>query len=212
MLRPEVDRQLGHQRLIADEFARTGDPKYWLARSHVLANEESLALIDARVIENPDWLLHVMSNMHRRYVSNLHAYSTGGPISATWRSAWARCEETSSRRALRGVLGGIKAGSRAHLAEDTPAALAEVWGVNYRDTRHYKEFRADYIRLGSLHGTCGDRLIDELPADLIPRPLRLARRLSPELRDMVVRHIYYDIEVDRMRAFDRGYEIARRSF
>ncbi|GGF32740.1 DUF5995 family protein [Williamsia phyllosphaerae] len=212
VLRPEVDRQLGHQRLIADEFARTGDPKYWLARSHVLANEEALALVDARVIENPDWLLHLMSNQHRRYVSNLHAYRTGGPISPVWRSAWARCEETSPRRAFGGVLGGIRAGSRAHLAEDTPAALAEVWGVNYRDTRHYKEFRADFIRLGSLHGTCGDRLIDELPADLVPRPLRLARRLSPELRDMVVRRLYYDVEVDRMRAFDRGYDIARRTF
>ena len=213
VLRPEVDRQLGHQQMIADEFARVGDPKYWFARGYVIANEESLALIDSRVIENPDWLLRVMSTLHRRYVSNLHAYRTGGPISPVWRAAWALCEETSARPlALTRVLAGTRAGSRAYMSEDVPAALAEVWDVDYRNTRHYKEFRADFIRLSSVHGTTADRLLAEMPANLVPLPLRLSGVVAPALRDLVVRRVYYDIEVDRMRAFDRGYDIARRTF
>ncbi|WP_328857479.1 SRPBCC family protein [Williamsia herbipolensis] len=209
LLRPEAGRQLEHQRHLAAELAAEGDPKYWFARMVELTTEELLRLVDAEVFAEPEWVLRLLAAIHRRHVSVLHSYRTDGPVPPRWRAAWGACDEIGDGRRFRHMAGGVVSAAQAHMNEDMHRALAEVYDVHYRDTRHYKEFRPDYLRMAPMYGAALDRLIADMPAPLMPRLFRLSRIVAPELRDSLLRRCYYDVERDRMLAFERGYHLTR---
>ncbi|GAA2051494.1 DUF5995 family protein [Williamsia deligens] len=206
-LRPELQRYLGHQQLLAEELARDADPKYWFARLCALTTEELLRAIDAGRFSEPEWMLRLACVLHRRHVSTLHAYRSGGAVARSWREAWGTCEENPNPRSFRDVAAGITAACQAHMAEDMPRALAEAYLAVADEGRDYREFRSDYLDVAKVYTTAIDRLCAEMPARVVPRVLRLSGRVLPELRDVLTRHVY-DVEGDRLRAFDRGFALA----
>ncbi|MGZ8179167.1 DUF5995 family protein [Williamsia sp. SKLECPSW1] len=206
-LRPELQRYLGHQHLLAEELADEGDPKYWFARMCVLTTEELLRRVDDGKFAEPEWMLRLASSLHRRYVSGLHAYRAGGAVSTRWRTAWSTCDEIDNPRSFRTLATGVIACSRAHMAEDMPRALAEAYAAVVDEGRDYREFRADYLDVAPVYTAAVDRLCAEMPARIVPRVLRVSARVLPEVRDALTRH-FYDVERDRMRAFDEGFALA----
>ncbi|MBT0566698.1 DUF5995 family protein [Williamsia sp. CHRR-6] len=208
-LRSEAARHLAMQQRLAEELRAAGDPKVWFARLVALTTEEYLSIIDAGQLANPDWALSLLIAIHRQYVTTMHAYRSGGPLSTRWRAALGRCDESDARRPFRCIAVGVVSASRAHMLETMPRALAEVYAQNFRNTRHYKEFRADYIRLGVIYRNALQRLMVEVPGGMEMRILRWCTRVLPEVREFVLRTFYFDIEGERLRAFDTGYDIAR---
>lgn len=205
-LRPQLERYLGHQRMLADELIADEDPKAWFARLCALTTEELLHRIDDGRYAEPEWMMRLMAVLHRRHVSNLHAYTSGGAVSTGWREAWAVCDENDNPRSFRHVAAGIIAASRAHMEDDMPRALAEAYSA-VADDRDYREFRADYLDVASVYALAVDRLCAEIPAPFLPRVLRMSGRVLPEMRDAMTR-LFYDVESDRLRAFDKGFALA----
>jgi hypothetical protein len=206
-LRPEVQRYLGFQQILAEELAAGDDPKQWFARLCALTTEELLRRIDDDRYSEPEWMMRLMAALHRRLVSNLHAYRTGGALSAGWRAAWAVCDENDNNRSFRQVATGVIAASRAHMDEDMPRALVEAHAPVADDGRDFREFRADYLDVASVYALAADRLYAEIPAPVLPRVLRASGRVLPEMRDAMTRKLY-DVETDRRRAFDKGFALA----
>ncbi len=206
-LRPQIQRYLGHQQILAEELSEAEDPKYWFARMCALTTAELLRRVDEGRYTEPEWMMRLMAVLHRRHVSNLHAYRSGGAMSAGWREAWAVCDEHDNPRSFRHVAAGIIAASRAHMAEDMPRALAEAFAAVADDGRDYREFRADYLDVAPVYALAVDRLCAEIPAPFLPRMLRMSGRVLPEMRDAMTR-LFYDVETDRVRAFDRGFALA----
>lgn len=198
-------RILEAQRALAESLR--GDPKYWFSRVYQFVTEEQIRFVRERAT-HPAWTLRLLPVFHRFYSSNLEAHRAGRAVEWPWRVAFRamdRARGTDGVAMIRGLLLGV----RAHIEEDLPRALAEVWLDVYRGRCDYVRLRADYLRMAYVFRRASSRLIAEMPPDWVPPRMRLVVRVAPlELQDWVFSRNYYDVARARRKAFERGRGIA----
>lgn len=196
---------LSAQRALADSLV--GDPKYWFSRVYQYVTEEQLGFVRERATHRA-WVLRLLPVFHRFYVSNLEAHRAGLRPEAPWRVAFAAMDRAKHGDGV-AVIRGLLLGVRAHIEEDLPRALAEVWLDHYRGRCDYVRLRADYLRMADVFRIASSRLVAEMPPSWIPPQLRVLVRFAPlEVQDWAFSRNYYDVARARRKAFDRGRGIA----
>lgn len=206
-LRATAISTLAEQQSIAAELRVDEDPKQWFARVYAIVTEEMIDLVDRGVLQYPDWALRLIPDFHIHYARNLQNYRCGGVVDKPWQVAWSRCEQTDSRRPIVPIIGGMLAGVRAHIESDLPRSLSDVYLQNYRNTHHYKDFRADYLAMAQVFGIASDRLLEQMPQDFKPLWVRASVRLPAQIRSALLNKRTFDIPKHRLAAFGHGYDI-----
>ncbi len=210
----EAERVLEEQRALADELLDAGDPRGWFTRSYQHVTTLQLRECRRGRFSHPSWVLRLVPVFHRYYVDSLAPSLGRGPgvVEDHWREAFRRMRRRRVRRSARyeAMARCTLYGMIAHIEEDLPRALAEVYLAHYRSRCDYVRFRADYIAMSPIFREAGERLLyGELSRRSIPPPTRVLMELPPEVRAAVMDRKLYDIPKNRMRAFGRGERIAR---
>jgi len=203
---------LAEQRALADELEAAHDPKAWFARVYQYVTEGQLAAIASGAVTHREWALRLIPRFHHYYTRNLAAWRSGRPgeTESPWALAFGFAESTGERPAGERVVGALLLGVRAHIDEDLPRALAEVYLDHFAERCDYARFRADYLLMAPIFRGAADRLLGELPASAIPLSIRVAKRLlPPEVQDALTNRRGYDVPVQRLEAFERGDRLAR---
>lgn len=204
-LRRAADAILTEQRALVAELG--DDRKRWFARVYQYVTEGQLALLDAGGVRHAGWVLRLVPEFHRYYADNLRAWQRRGDVEEPWARAFRVME---SGRDFPAVVGGLMRGVRTHIEEDLPRALASVWFEHYRHRCDYARFRGDYISMAAVFRRAADRMLDELPREMVPRSVRLMRRAAPpEVPDAFLNRRVYDVPARRLRAFERGGRLAK---
>ena len=192
----------------ADELAAAGDPRVWFTRVYQYVTTEQIRASTMGEFEHPGWVLRLVPVFHRYYVENL---DVDEPHFAEqqWRRAF-RAMFDDKRDARARLFLGLLLAVRAHIEEDLPRAMAEVWAEHYRGVCDYVRFRGDYVRMAGVFRAASERLLDDdVPADYVPWWAGAARDAMPrELSDMLRHKQFYDIPRERMNAFERGERLS----
>ncbi len=188
-----------------------GDPKYWFSRVYEYVTEEQLRFV-ASGAHHRAWVLRLLPVFHRFYISNFEAHRAGKPTEAHWRVAFGAMDRARARPNRAdgvAVIRGLLLGVRAHIEDDLPRALAEVWLAHYKNRCDYVRLRADYLRMADIFRVASARLLAEMPRAWIPPQIRVLLRVAPtEVQDWAFAKNYYDVPRARRRAFERGRGIA----
>lgn len=202
-----AERVLLEQRALADRLERDRDPKRHFSRVYEFVTEAQLGWARARSTLHVAWVLRLIPVFHRYYVQNLEARQRGKRCELQWREAFDAMEGKIGRkknderfRTGYGLLKGI----RAHIEEDLPRALAEVWAAHYAGRADYDRLRADYLLMGGIFDGSTDRMIERNPGMMPWYAARLPRMLQEEWR----RRNFYDVRRARRLAFERGGRLA----
>lgn len=206
-LRATAISTLAEQRSMAADLRDDEDPKQWFARVYAIVTEEMIGLVDRGGLQYPDWALRLIPDFHVHYLRNLQGYMAGEEIEEPWQVAWSRCEHTDPKRPIVPIISGMLAGVRAHIESDLPRSLAGVYLRHYRDTHHYKDFRADYLAMAQVFGIASDRLLEQMPQSYKPLWVRASVRLPAEIRSALLNKRTFDVPKHRLAAFGYGYEI-----
>lgn len=208
-----ADSILSEQRTLASRLEDGGDPKQWFARVYAFVTEEQIALCRSGEIAHPSWVLRIIPRFHEYYVGNLRRWLglESGPAEAHWRSAFRAMEQ--GRRWFRDPLVamsyGLAKGVQAHIEEDLPRALADVYVEHYAGRCDYARFRADYLLMGNVFRRSSKRMLERMPSRHFPFYARmLTPFLPPEGQDAVIHWRFYDVPRERRRAFERGERLA----
>ncbi len=205
---------------LADELERGDDPKRWFTRVYELVTAQQLAAVRAGAIRHPGWVLRLIPRFHDYYVVNLRramarepAHPAGEPWpEAHWRRAFRAMETGDGRHRDPAfvLFYGLLQGVRAHIEEDLPRALAEVWTRHYAGRCDYARFRADYLSMTTIFRRAAAGLTERIPREHLPRYYRWLGPLLPqEVKDLVQKIRFYDVARERLRAFERGERLAR---
>lgn len=211
-LRRAAEAILHEQRTLADRLENADDPKRWFARVYALVTENQLALCDARAVPHPAWVLRLVPRFHHYYSSNLRGWIESGTCEPQWRSAFAAMDAVDKkvRDPLLAVSIGLARGIRAHIEEDLPRALAEIYVRHYAGRCAPARFRADYLLMRDVFRDASDRLMEQMPRALFPLWMRaLSPVMTPEIREAIVQRSFYDVGKKRRLAFERGERLAR---
>lgn len=204
---------LDKQRTLASRLEDSGDPKQWFARVYAFVTEEQMALCRSGEIAHPAWVLRIIPRFHDYYAGNLQRWLglESGPAEAHWRSAF-RAMENGARwykDSLVAISYGLAKGVQAHIEEDLPRALADVYVEHYAGLCDYARFRADYLLMGNVFRRSSKRMLERMPSRHFPFYARLVTPfLPPEGQDAVIHRRFYDIPRERRRAFERGERLA----
>jgi uncharacterized protein YndB with AHSA1/START domain len=215
---PEIEPELWRtaerihkeQRSIADQLDRRADNKRWFARVYQYVTEEQLEGLRRGRVVHVSWVLRLIPRFHDYYAVNLRRRlgEERGECEAHWRAAF---DTMDSKRDLRLALFlGLLKGVRAHIEEDLPRALAEIYVRHYAARCDYARFRADYALMGDVFKRASERLMREVPARFRPWYTRGAGAWIPgDVQEGIRRRRFYDVPKKRMLAFDRGERLAR---
>lgn len=209
----QADDILSQQRTLATRLEDAGDPKQWFARVYAFVTEEQMALCRSGELAHPAWVLRLIPRFHEYYAGNLQRWLglEGGPAEAHWRSAFRAMEHGSHwyKDSLVAISYGLAKGVQAHIEEDLPRALADVFVEHYAGRCDYARFRADYLMMGNVFRRASKRMIERMPSRHFPFYARLVTPyLPPEGQDAVIHRRFYDIPRERRRAFERGERLA----
>ena len=207
-LETEADGILSEQRALADRFGHDADPKYWFARVYQYVTEGQLAFCRDGRLTHRAWVMRLLPRFHAYYAGNLRRYvgDLPGTAESHWQVAF-RAMDRGSRGATAAVA-GLLHGVAAHIEDDLPRALAEVYRSHYRGRCSYARFRADYLLMADIFTRASDRLMAEMPRSFLPLYLRvLDPVLSVPVKDRFLRR-YYDVPAKRRQAFERGARLA----
>lgn len=204
---------LEKQRTLASRLEDAGDPKQWFARVYAFVTEEQLALCRSGEISHPAWVLRIIPRFHDYYAVNLQRWLglESGVAEAHWRSAFRAMEQASRWYGdpLTAITYGLAKGVQAHIEEDLPRALADVFVEHYAGKCSFARFRADYLLMGNVFRRASQRMLERMPSRHFPMVARVMTPwLPPEGKDAVIRRRFYDIPRERRRAFERGERLA----
>ena len=204
----KAEEVLEVQRALADRLEREGDPRRWFSRVYQFVTENQLAFARQRKTMHVAWVLRLLPVFHRYYADNLEARLAGRWCEPPWRLAFDAMEGKIGRRrdleTFRIGYGLLK-GIRAHIEEDLPRALAEVWVEHYRGRCDYARLRADYLLMSGIFDDATDRMTAEMPKSMTPW---YAEHLPRELKGEWRRRRFYDVGRARRLAFERGARLA----
>lgn len=193
------------QRHLADQLTEARDPKRWFSRVYQFVTEEQLAACRRGEVRHPAWVLRLVPIFHDYYEGSLrrHRGEAPGRPEAHWATAFRRMEAPAEPGL--GLFLGLLAGVRAHVEEDLPRALGEVYLRAYDGRCDYARFRADYLLMGDIFGAASDRLRELIPREHLPASAKLLGPPLPrELREALSQRRFYDMPRRRRVAFERG--------
>lgn len=202
---------LDAQRTLATRLAAARDPKQWFARVYAHVTAAQLEWLELGDVSHPAWVLRLIPRFHHYYVLNLdrHRGAAPGLPEPQWRAAFEVMEGRRGTAPERMIFGGLRRGVRAHIEEDLPRALAEVYVDHYAGLCDYHRFRADFLCMARVFERASARLTEELPPHLLPL---ITRAIAPLLPHAVAaeleRRQFYDVPKARLDAFERGGRIA----
>ncbi|MFW6051279.1 MAG: DUF5995 family protein [Myxococcota bacterium] len=212
-LHESAETCLDEQRELADALGATDAPERWFTRVYEHVTEHQIEACHEGRFEHPAWVLRLIVAFHRFYVTNLRAWLRHDrtAVEDHWRSAFRGMEGSArQRRPLEHVGYVVAKGMQAHIEEDLPRALAQVWARHYAGRCDYVRLRADYLAMAPIFQQAADRLLEAIPSREWPVRTRVARRLLPaSLLDRRQARAHYDIARQRRKAFERGERIAR---
>jgi uncharacterized protein YndB with AHSA1/START domain len=200
------------QRALADLLQTQGDPKRWFARVYQFVTRAQIDACHSGEFAHPAWVLRLVPRFHFYFAHNLEAWRDGDvSCEKHWASSFLAMDK--AREWKGGPVGeiayGIAKGMQAHIEEDLPRTLAEIYHWYYRDKCRYGRFRADYLLMGPIFRKCAAEMLDYVPAGHLPLPARLfERHAPPELKDGLMARYYYDIGRERRKTFERGERLA----
>jgi uncharacterized protein YndB with AHSA1/START domain len=204
----EAQRIHEEQRAIADRMEAEGDPKQWFARVYEYVTETQIASCRAGRTTHKGWVLRLIPRFHACYIENLRRFTgeEDGPVEHHWRGAFSAMERAESPGEVFAV--GLLLGVRAHIEQDLPRMLADVYIEHYARRCGYGRFRADFLLMQGILRRAADRLLKRVSATYLP-PLAwmLGPMVPPEARDAVMARRFYNITRARRTAFDRGAAI-----
>ncbi len=209
----EAEAVLVEQRDIADRFAAVGDSKQWFARVYEYVTECQIRACREGRFLHPAWVLRIIPRFHFYFRQSLDRYLGEAPgyPEAHWRSSFQAMDKARRWKGgdLNGLAYGIAKGMQAHIEEDLPRTLAEVYFHYYRERCAYGRFRADYLLMRQIFEDASKRLISSVPSKIMPLHMRVFHLyVPPEVKDPIMSKLYYDIARERGRSFERGERLA----
>jgi uncharacterized protein YndB with AHSA1/START domain len=211
-LEQEAERALAEQRALADRLEGARDPKVWFTRVYQYVTEAQIARCREGQVTHRAWVMRLIPRFHAYYIENLRRFlgELGGRAESHWQIAFREMER--AREGARGAgvqtARGLLLGVAAHIEEDLPRALAEVYRRHYAGRCDYVRFRADYLLMSSIFQRAASRLVAEMPRGAVPAYWRVLSPLLPlEVEDQILRR-YYDVPRKRTLAFERGARLA----
>jgi uncharacterized protein YndB with AHSA1/START domain len=205
-----AEATLLEQRNLADRLSQDGDPKSWFVRVYEYVTEEQLKACRDGLFTHPGWVLRLIPRFHHYYLQSLQRFmgESAGECEQHWWSSFRAMDRASRwkrRSGLESIGYGIARGMQAHIEEDLPRTLAEIYVWHYRDQCRYARFRADYLIMGNIFRAAASKIMKELPPGAKPLPFRVYDRLMlQEVKDALMARLYYDIARERRKAFERG--------
>jgi hypothetical protein len=210
----EAQSVLEAQRVLADRLDREDDPKRWFTRVYQYVTENQLAWAREGNVRHVGWVLRLIPRFHHYYVANLERRrgEAAGIAEAHWQTAFDEMEGLGRKKKdpRRMLFIGLLRGMRAHIEEDLPRALAEVWVDHYADRADFARFRADYLSMGKIFIRSSEALMKLVPRSFLPWYYRgpMPSLIPDDLKDRLRRKNYYDVPRARLLAFERGERLA----
>jgi len=210
----DAERILVEQRAIADRLEAANDRKQWFARVYEYVTETQIAYCRTGRTTHRGWVMRLIPRFHDYYIDNLRRFTgeTEGPAEHHWHGAFGAMERGHPHLRSPGELfaHGLLLGIRAHVEQDLPRALADVYLSHYAHRCCYGRLRADYLLMNSIFRYSADRLLERVPrAYLPPLAWMLGPMVPPEARDALMARRFYDMATARRVAFERGGALAR---
>ncbi len=199
---------LAAQRTVADALERADDPRRWFTRLYAFTTEAILGAYERGEVVHRAWLLRLVPRFHAYYFDNLarDRGTMAGAPEAHWQKAFRAMEQgTAQGRFMRGLREAV----RAHIEDDLPRALADVYRASYRGRCAYERFQGDYLLLQKALEEPAVKFLPLVPKTLLPWGFRVAERVTPEaVRRFVRIRDEYDVPTRRREAFARGGRLA----
>ncbi len=198
------------QRELADRLELKHDPKLWFTRVYQYVTEGQLDFCRSGEARHVAWVLRLIPRFHRYYTRSLFAAlgEGEGALEQHWRTAFRGIDRASEIEGSEGgpaIALGILRGARAHIEEDLPRALADVYLAHYQDQCDYVRLRADYLRMAGIFRDASKRMIATMPRSYLPRGVRELYPVMPDsIKEAVFRRVFYDVPRARLTAFERG--------
>jgi len=211
----EIERHaeatLSSQRELADRLEATGDPKRWFARVYEYVTEEQLAAVRRGAVRHPRWVLALIPRFHDYFIRNVERWERGERTATEtqWQRAFLAMEGKKDQDPRRTLYKGLRAGIIAHIEEDLPRALAEIWVRDYAVRCDYVRMRADFLLMSGIFRAASKRLVAKLPRKWVPWWLEVVDTYLPELVENRERRRFYDVRRARRLAFERGERLAQ---
>jgi uncharacterized protein YndB with AHSA1/START domain len=206
------------QRALADELAGSGDGKYWFTRVYQHVTDLQIDSCRAGAYQHPGWVLALVERFHVLYLHNLERDlgRRDGWVENHWKEAFDHmrrdvraAQRRSGQRRFEQMARCVFRGMKAHIEDDLPRALAQVYAARYAERCDYPRFRSDYLTMGPIFRDAGDRLLAELDPREVPLQSRVLGAVLPaEAKDRLMARRMYDIPRQRSKAFERGGRIA----
>jgi len=92
-----------------------------------------------------------------------------------------------------------KATGSAHIEENLPRSLAEVYFSHYKDPCGYGRFRGDYLPMAPLFKEAGERNLSDVPRSNFSAVHRFLDRLPLQAQEVLNSRLLLDLKRCRMR-------------
>jgi len=204
----EARAVLEGQRAVAAELEAADDPRRWFTRLYAFTTEAILGAHARGDVAHGRWLLRLVPRFHAYYFDNLaRARGAGeGSPEPHWQRAFRAMEEGPPRARF---VAGLRAAVQAHIEDDLPRALADVYRGHYRGRCDYGRFQGDYLMLQRALEEPAVPFLPTVPRALLPWGFRVAERVTPEsIRRFVRIRDEYDVPARHREAFARGAALA----
>jgi uncharacterized protein YndB with AHSA1/START domain len=215
-LRADAEAVRDAQRAWADRLLAADDDRGWFARVYQHVTEEQLAACDAGSFEHPGWVLRLLLAFHPLWERPLRQRLSelDGDVPAHWQRAHALAERAASattnhyERAVRSIFGGM----RAHIEDDLPRAMADVFRAHYAGRCRFARMRADYVRMAPIFDRAGERVQAWFPRSEWTTRARMIDTFTPTfLRTTLIDRTLYPITKKRRDAFETARAEAERT-
>ena len=207
----DAEATLSAQRSLAARLGEAGDFKRWFARVYALVTEHQLKACRAGRFTHTAWVLRLIPRFHHHFARNLRLWESadGGWAEQHWCAAFRAMEEAPQRhrQPMEAIGHAIARGMRAHIDEDLPRALAQVYAGHYHGRCAYARMRADYLLMEPVFAAASQSLFETIPTGALTLRARLWRGVLPApLFTHLMRHS--GLTRQRRRAFERGHRLA----
>lgn len=205
---------LAAQEALADTLADANDQKQWFARVYAFVTMLQLEACEGDQVTHVDWVLRLIPLFHTYYFENLQRWrgELPGLTEGHWADAFATMERKRGRHRnnpAAAIYVGLFKGIRAHIEEDLPRALAQLYTAHYADQCDYSRFRADYLRMGGIFAGASARLLPSLPDT--PWIMRVGNDGVFGAWKQKRMDRFYHVARARAQAFERGMRLVRFS-
>ena len=203
---------LSEQQDHANELINKDDRKRWFPLVYQYVTREQIERVRDHRVQHPGWVLRLIEVFHHYYWRNFEQWTTethrySNEAERHWRIAFGAME--GPRDAQKAMLLGLHRAIVAHIEQDLPRALAEVYVDHYADTCSYDRFRADYLLMGDVFSVASDKAMTTMGSAFIPWHIQILQKILPaEAQTLIQQKVFYNVAAQRNITFERGKAFA----